>query len=214
MTLKTSTPSRGRPRDPKKLESIVQTAKQLFSEHGFERISVDEIARQAGVTKATVYSYFGSKEALFGATVLHKVREEFALGEGQTLDPRSPEEGLQVIGKQFLSLIRRDDVLGAHRTLFSCAGVHPDLCEAFFRSAPFMVHAEVTRFFEACIEIGSMKNAIAADAADQFLSLHLGIGHIKAMLGLGKPDPAEDDRLVQRNINLIKQAYDLKSLPA
>jgi AcrR family transcriptional regulator len=207
MIPKISTPTRGRPRDPKRLENVIRSAKHLFSEQGFERTSVDEIAKLAGVTKATVYNYFGSKEELFGATVLHKVREEFALGQGLTLDPKLPEESLRIIGRQFLSLIRRDDVLGAHRTLFSSAGVHPDLCEAFFKSAPLMVHAEVAKFLKACMQVGSITSGNAEEAADQFLSLHLGIYHIRAMLGLGKPSKVVDESLVERNVKAMKFLY-------
>ena len=40
-----------------------------FNEHGLERASVDAIAADAGVSKMTVYSNFGSKEGLFQAVV-------------------------------------------------------------------------------------------------------------------------------------------------
>ena len=45
-------------------EQILNAAKKLFTNYGFKRVSMDEIASEAGVTKKTVYTYFSSKEEL------------------------------------------------------------------------------------------------------------------------------------------------------
>lgn len=47
-----------------KEEQILNAAKKLFTNYGFKRVSMDEIASEAGVTKKTVYTYFSSKEEL------------------------------------------------------------------------------------------------------------------------------------------------------
>lgn len=48
-----------------KREQIIEAARKLFNKYGFKKVSMDEIARSAGVTKKTVYTYFSSKEELF-----------------------------------------------------------------------------------------------------------------------------------------------------
>ena len=50
-----------------KAESVLSAAKRAFLSAGFGAVSMDTIAREAGVSKATVYAHFGSKEDLFGA---------------------------------------------------------------------------------------------------------------------------------------------------
>lgn len=45
-------------------EQILNAAKKLFTNYGFKRVSMDEIASEVGVTKKTVYTYFSSKEVL------------------------------------------------------------------------------------------------------------------------------------------------------
>lgn len=45
-------------------EQILNAAKNLFTNYGFKKVSMDEIASEAGVTKKTVYTYFSSKEEL------------------------------------------------------------------------------------------------------------------------------------------------------
>lgn len=47
-----------------KEEQILTSAKSLFTKYGFKKVSMDEIASDAGVTKKTVYTYFSSKEEL------------------------------------------------------------------------------------------------------------------------------------------------------
>src|SRR3546814_6941872 len=61
--------SPGRPKDLAKGAAILDAAKRMFTEHGFDRTSMDQIASEAGVSKLTVYSHFGDKEALFAAAV-------------------------------------------------------------------------------------------------------------------------------------------------
>ena len=62
-------PRRGRPRDPERCRRILEAARAHFYAHGLERASVDVIASDAGVSKMTVYSHFGSKEGLLEAVV-------------------------------------------------------------------------------------------------------------------------------------------------
>lgn len=52
-----------------KHDAILETAQVLFTEHGVDNVSVDEIAAQAQVSKVTLYKYFGSKAELYAAVV-------------------------------------------------------------------------------------------------------------------------------------------------
>ena len=54
---------------PSKRDAILEAAARVFFESGYAAASMDEIAREAGVSKQTVYSHFGAKEALFGAFI-------------------------------------------------------------------------------------------------------------------------------------------------
>lgn len=48
----------------------MDSAEKLFVQNGFENTSIDEVAKEAGLTKRTLYQYFESKEDLFYAVVL------------------------------------------------------------------------------------------------------------------------------------------------
>lgn len=47
-----------------KKDQVIQAARELFHQFGFKKVSMDEIAQRAGVTKKTIYMYFDSKEDL------------------------------------------------------------------------------------------------------------------------------------------------------
>ena len=58
-----------------KEEQIIEAARDLFSTYGYKRVSMDEIAKRANVTKKTVYSYFKSKEELLKYCINDEIKK-------------------------------------------------------------------------------------------------------------------------------------------
>lgn len=56
-----------------KEEQIIQSARKLFTKYGYKKVSMDEIAKEAGVTKKTIYSYFKDKNELLRYFLLEEV---------------------------------------------------------------------------------------------------------------------------------------------
>ena len=50
-------------------ETIISKALELFAVQGYEGVSVNEICEAAGITKPTLYYYFGNKEGVFNAVI-------------------------------------------------------------------------------------------------------------------------------------------------
>ena len=72
-----------------KKEQIIEAARKLFYQFGFKKVSMDEIAREAGVTKKTIYMYFSSKEELlkyFIEEEIEEMRQIVEEVEGMNLD--------------------------------------------------------------------------------------------------------------------------------
>jgi len=57
---------------------VLEAAESVFAAHGFDGVTVEEIAAKAEVAIATLYKLFGSKEAIFAALVEHR-QDEFLL---------------------------------------------------------------------------------------------------------------------------------------
>ncbi len=90
-----------------KQRAIINAAKEVFTEHGYEGTSIKEIARRAGVATGTVYLYLRNKEALFNAiidevyeTVLQEiVRERQKANNRRDKLKASMAAALQTLGK-------------------------------------------------------------------------------------------------------------------
>lgn len=86
-------------------ERVINSAVKMFSEKGFYRTTVEDIARSARVAKGTLYLYFKDKEALYLATVeKHFDRGLMALVDIETT-PRSSEDKMMDIASQFINYL-------------------------------------------------------------------------------------------------------------
>jgi TetR/AcrR family transcriptional repressor of mexJK operon len=199
-------PQRGRPRDPERGRRILEAAQRHFDEHGLERASVDAIAADAGVSKMTVYSNFGSKEGLFQAVVRDRTVTVVADVPGAALDPDQPEKALLVVGARFLALAR-GDALGAMRAVYGVAGAQPEACRAFYKDGPERVNGELAAYLRRAHSAGTLKVRNPLQAADLFLSMFLGSGHIRGLLKLEMPDSRENRALLREAVRVFMAAY-------
>jgi len=199
---------RGRPRDPERCRRILQAASHHFNTHGFERASMDVVAADADVSKMTIYSNFGSKEGLFEAVV--RERTQLVVGGragAEALDPKRPQKALMAIGEQFLSLTREDEALGQFRSLYGAAGAQPEACQAFYRQGADRLIGDLPAYLRRANAAGTLKVRNARQAADLFLSMFLGDGHIRGLLKLAMPDAAKDRALLREAVRVFIAAY-------
>ena len=86
-------------------QKIRDQALSLFAARGYEAVGVEQIARAAGVTKPTLYHYFGSKENLYRET-LRVVYDQFfnvEIGLASMLLP--PEELFEAVVRRYYAFL-------------------------------------------------------------------------------------------------------------
>jgi AcrR family transcriptional regulator len=83
---------RGRPRNPDADRAILQAALDLFIERGFEGTSIEQIAKQAGVGKLTVYRRWSSKEELLPQAIEELVAQDVPWPSGEEIAAAKPSE--------------------------------------------------------------------------------------------------------------------------
>jgi TetR/AcrR family transcriptional repressor of mexJK operon len=203
-----ATPRRGRPRDPERLRRILEAARIHFHAHGFERANLDTIAHDAGVSKMTVYSHFSSKEGLFEAVISSQTEGVVTSRRGTAaLDPQRPDAALAVVGAQFLALIRNEDTIGQFRTMYSASATQPDACAAFYRQGADRLMNELADYLHAAHTAGSLRVPRQRQAADLFLAMFLGDGHIRSLLRLTAPSALHDTALLDEAVRVFIAAF-------
>jgi AcrR family transcriptional regulator len=201
-------PRRGRPRDPERLRRIVEAAHSHFNAHGFERASVDAIAADAGVSKMTIYSHFASKEALFEAVIRDRTdRVMGGLAGVEALDPTQPQKALLAVGEQFLTLAREEEVQGQFRSVYGAAGARPEACRAFYRQGADRLIGDLAAYLRRADARGTLHIRHPRQAADLFLAMFLGDGHIRGLLMLDMPDARENKALLREAVRVFIAAY-------
>src|SRR3954471_24600135 len=112
-------------------EAVLAAAERAFLASGFGAVTMDRVAREAGVSKATVYAHYHSKEELFGAVVADLSERRFHGFSAEALDPRDIEASLLTIATRFLDLVLSAEAIALNRILIGEVGRFPVLGEVF-----------------------------------------------------------------------------------
>ena len=167
-----------------KAESILAAAKRSFLAAGFGAVSMDTIAREAGVSKATVYAHFAGKEELFGAVIERECERYFARFSVSELDPRDVRASLMVLGRRFLELLLSPDALALHRIILAEVTRFPVLGDVFWRAGPERERVQIEAFLKSAIASGTLTPADTRLAAEQFVALIRGDIQLRHLLRL------------------------------
>ena len=203
-----STPGPGRPKDPAKHLAILEAAKALFLRHGYEGSSMEAIAREAGVSKLTVYSHFSDKDTLFLEAVKAKCEEQLPQLFRDTYQGEPIETCLLVIGRAFHSLINSEESLALHRLMFTLARPNPRLVQLFYAASALRVLGELERLLRQADQAGQLRVANPRSAAEHFCALLKGGHHFRLLIGCAEAQSAtEAEHHVQEVVELFVRAY-------
>ncbi len=193
---------------PKKRQLVLDAATELFMAHGYGAVSMDAIARAAGVSKATLYAYFNSKDKLFatiiGEACLQNLTVANFLPEGQP-DVRA---ALTALAGKMLRFLLEERPLAIHRVVISESVRFPELGRAFYDNGPGVFRQLFGEWLAAQTAAGRMAVPDPAIAADQFVGLMRGGMYLRATLGLTPPPTeAEIDATVAAAADIFVKAY-------
>jgi AcrR family transcriptional regulator len=100
-------------------QAIVEAAASVFQEKGFDRSSMDAIAARAGGSKATLYSYYPSKEELFFAVVEHMLHAQAEAPLDALAEEGSLRDRLTRFARRHVASRLHDDVIALDRMLIA-----------------------------------------------------------------------------------------------
>ena len=200
--------SPGRPKDLEKGQAILDCAKRLFIEHGYERVSMDQIAAGAGVSKLTVYNHYGDKDRLFAEAV----RSYCEQGVPDRLfhdDPAMPlRECLMQIATRFHGFIHSPDAIAGHRMLCTPQMAASPVTDHFWSCGPERMQAGMAALLQRRAERGELALDDARRAASQFFALLKGEIHAQLLFGCEcRLDEDEIRRHLEASVDMLMRAY-------
>ncbi len=174
----------GRPKDLGKRTAILEVAKRLFPHHGFDGVSMDQIAAEAGVSKLTVYSHFGDKESLFTAVIDAKCHEQLPAELFLGALKGGLREQLTTIATAFFALVTSEEAIAMHRMMTMPGTGNMRVRELFWGAGPQRIKEEFAEFLVARVALGELQMDDVYRAASQFFCLIKGEPHMQMMCGI------------------------------
>jgi AcrR family transcriptional regulator len=156
--------------DSSKRRQILDGARKLFLELGFDAASMGEIARAAGVSKGTLYVYFTDKNRLFEAIVEEEVLDQQKVAFN--LDPdRDVATTLWEFGQAYIELLCRPGGGSAIRTVMAIAERMPEVGRRFYDNVIALTIRRLAGYLEARVGAGELEIEDSELAAAQFMQM-------------------------------------------
>lgn len=142
-----------------KRQAILKVAAEAFRELGFERTSMSEICARVGGSKATLYSYFQSKEELF-CEIMHLSTEDEFEAFYHAIDPSTEDiaESLRHFGERLLTFLYSPHVR-ANRHLAIAQSGHTALGRLIYERGLLRSQSLVSNFLQTAMNRGKLRQA-------------------------------------------------------
>jgi TetR/AcrR family transcriptional repressor of mexJK operon len=189
-------------------QAIIEAAARVFLDRGYGAASMDAIAVEAGVSKQTVYSHFGAKDALFGAIVEGKCNELLASVSLPPVTGQDHGEALRQIATRFLDTVLASPSMALFRVVVAESSRFPELADVFYRAGPAVAIDNLAAYLEELDEKGALKIADATSSARLFYAMLRGDLYLRRLLGLAsEPAAGEIDAVVDEVISAFLKAH-------
>jgi len=199
-----------KPRARAKTEACLEAAGKVFREHGFALATMDQVADEAQVSKATLYSYFPSKLELFSAVIRVEGDRQSAALLTVSLDDGNPRRGLLRLGRAVLDLLLAEGTITSYRMVMAEATRSPELGELYYRNGAARLHEQLEQLLASAMASGQLRKGPAHVAATQFIGLVRGDLMLRALLGIdrrGRAEEAEKRATVAAGVDSFWRAW-------
>jgi AcrR family transcriptional regulator len=151
-----------------KRRQILEGARAVFLDLGFDGASMGEIARAAGVSKGTLYVYFADKNRLFEAIVEQESNELGLLAFDFDLSG-NVEQALPKFGQAYIGLLCNPRGGSAIRTVMAIAERMPELGRGYYQRVIARTVGRLAGYLETQVKAGVLMIDNCEHAASQFM---------------------------------------------
>lgn len=194
------------PLRPKALAAL-SAARSVFLESGYDAASMDAIARQAGISKATLYAHFANKEDLFEALIRHECQGIKAMLTPPDPNSRSVEEELLRVARELRQTFWQKEGLAVFRIIVPVAHRFPRLARIFYEEGPETAIRQISEFLKAGCDAGHLRIPDLEVAANQFLALISDDVRLSGTLTLPGRWAWDDEALIRSGVSMFMRFY-------
>ena len=198
----------GRPKDLEKRKHILEAAKKLFLKMGYHGSSMNQIAKEAGVTKLTVYNHFQDKEPLFYCAIEETCEESInarPIGLSASSDFLSHFHQACELA---MNIINLPEAIKLEHLLLELAAEKNPLALQFYNASHQKMCDVWQDFFVQATQLGFIQADEIEKQINLILSLLLGVRHHEVLLGIRpSPDAIETDQIIGESIELFMMKY-------
>jgi AcrR family transcriptional regulator len=196
--------------DSSKRRQILDGARKVFLNLGFDGASMGEIARACGVSKGTLYVYFADKNRLFEAIV-----EEESIAQGKVvfnLDPaRDAETTLREFGRAYVQVLCRPGGGSAIRTVMAIAERMPEVGRRFYEHVLDHTINRLAAYLRVHVKSGDLEINDCQLAATQFMQMCQASLFLPFVFQAAPaPSPERIDEVVDSATRMFLAAYGAK----
>ena len=200
---------KNRSKNETKRKQILAAATELFTENGYASTSMDLIAKQADVSKQTVYSHFGSKDVLFAAAIEQKC-DSYQMLDFSLDNLTDAKVTLLQVAKRFFSMLTSKEAIAVHKICAYESKSYPQLSELFYQAAPERLTNEVAKLMVALNDKHLLSISQPRYAALQFLTMLKGEAWLRIEFNTKKQlNQAEVDDYICSSVELFLRGYAL-----
>lgn len=195
----------------RKWDQVLDGARTVFMRDGFEGASVDDIVREAGVSKATLYSYFPDKRLLFIEVAKIECAAQSDAAIAQVEASGDMREALTTAATRMVRFFMSDVGMQVYRIVVAESQRFPEIGREFYETGPARVREILKGFLQKGIDEGKLQVDDLDLAADQFPELCKAGLHLQMALGLReKPNDDEIDRVVAGAVDMFLCKYEVR----
>jgi TetR/AcrR family transcriptional regulator, mexJK operon transcriptional repressor len=191
-----------------KAQRILEAARQVFLTDGYGATSMDTIAKAAGVSKATVYAHFSSKDRLFSEIIAQRCRRHFPNDLDAEIDALDPKEALRTIGQRFAAHVLAPEVLDLYRIVVAETPRFPELGRALYEGGPRTGCARMARYLQHLVDRGVFDIPNTELAARQFFSMIRGDLYMRRLFGIADAEVGiTEEQTIDGAVEVFWRAY-------
>lgn len=195
--------------DPAKREQILEGARRAFLSQGFDAASMNDITREAGVSKGTLYVYFENKEDLFKALIIKGKTRVVQTAKHALNDHDNVEESLYDFGVTLTTSMTAEDTIRSMRMVIGVIDRMPHLAERFFSEAPENGYTVLKAYLDRQVLAGALDIDNTEMAARQFIEMaQAGLFKHRLFGGMCSAPPREQiETTVAAAVRVFMAAY-------